>query len=184
MQDPAFSTITLGIDIGRVIIGAVDDNGHADTSFLSGTPERALQTPPAPDAFPCIGRLVDLFGGAVWLVSKCGPRVQAKTRAWLDHWRFWDVTGVVPGNVRFCLERAQKARHCRDLAITHFIDDRLDVLEHLRGVVGHLYLFGTDWRARPAPAWAVPVVTWPSALATLERDVAAAGGAVQRSGAA
>jgi len=42
----------LGIDIGRVIIGAVDDSGRADTSFLSGTLERAMETPPTPPGAP------------------------------------------------------------------------------------------------------------------------------------
>ncbi|HWO24359.1 MAG TPA: hypothetical protein VNO30_36695 [Kofleriaceae bacterium] len=124
----------LGIDIGRVIIGPVDDHGRADTSFLSGTVERAMQTPPAPGALDSIAQLARAFGGDVWLVSKCGAGVQAKTRRWLAHWRFWDVTGIAPDHLRFCLKRPQKADHCRELAITHFIDDRVDVLEHLRGL--------------------------------------------------
>jgi hypothetical protein len=51
----------LGIDIGRVIIGPAGDDGYADTSFLSGTPEHAMQTPLTPD------------DGKVWLISKCDP---------------------------------------------------------------------------------------------------------------
>lgn len=157
----------LGIDIGRVIIGPVDDHGRADTSFLSGTVERAMQTPPAPGALDSIAQLARAFGGDVWLVSKCGPGIQAKTRRWLAHWHFWDATGIAPDHLRFCLKRPQKADHCRELAITHFIDDRVDVLEHLRGLVPHLYLFGADWRTRRAPAWALPVITWPRALAAV-----------------
>lgn len=155
----------LGIDIGRVIIGPVDDDGHADTSFLSGTPDRAMETPPAPGAFAAIARLADAFDGAVWLVSKCGPRVQSKTRRWLDHWGFWATTGVAPDHLRFCLERRDKALHCHELGVTHFIDDRLDVLEHLRGFVPCLYLFGHQ-KAR-APDWVTPVVTWPAVLAAM-----------------
>lgn len=152
----------LGIDIGRVIIGPVDDDGHADTSFLSGTPDRAMETPPAPGAFAAIARLAEVFDGAVWLVSKCGPRVQAKTRRWLDHWKFWTATGVAPDHLRFCLERRDKALHCHELGVTHFIDDRLDVLTHLRGFVARLYLFGHQ--NAPAPGWVTPVVTWPAVL--------------------
>jgi hypothetical protein len=51
--------------------------------------------------------------------------------------------------VRFCLQRPEKALHCRELGITHFIDDRTDVLEAMIGVVPNLYLFGPQ-RA-PAP---------------------------------
>lgn len=160
----------LGIDIGRVIIGAVDDRGRADTSFLSGTLERAMETPPTPHAFDCIARLSRAFRGAVWLVSKCGPRVQDKTRRWLAHWQFWDRTGIASDHLRFCLERPDKAVHCAELGVTHFIDDRVDVLEHLRGLVPHLYLFGADWKTRVAPAWATPVITWPEVVGAIGRS--------------
>jgi hypothetical protein len=159
----------LGIDIGRVIIGPVDDDGHADTSFLSGTPERAMETPPAAGAFAAIAQLAEAFDGAVWLVSKCGPRVQAKTRRWLDHWRFWATTGIAPDHIRFCLERPDKALHCHELGVTHFIDDRLDVLVHLRGFVPRLYLFGHQ--KERAPVWVTPVVTWPAVVAAVLREL-------------
>jgi hypothetical protein len=152
----------LGIDIGRVIIGPADDHGRADTSFLSGTPDRAMETPPAPGAFDAIAQLSEAFDGAVWLVSKCGPSVQAKTRRWLEHWKFWTATGVAPDHLRFCLERRDKALHCRELGITHFIDDRIDVLTHLRGLVPALYLFGHQ--KEPAASWVQPVLTWPAVL--------------------
>jgi hypothetical protein len=42
----------------------------------------------------------------------------------------------------FCLERALKAGHCASLGITHIIDDRSHVLEHVDGVVAHRFLFG------------------------------------------
>lgn len=168
----------LGIDIGRVIIGPVDNVGRADTSFLSGTPERAMQTPPAPGAFTAIARLAEAFDGAVWLVSKCGPRVQAKTRRWLDHWRFWTATGIAPDHLRFCLERRDKALHCHELGVTHFIDDRLDVLAHLRGFVPCLYLFGHQ--KAPAPSWVMPVVTWPAALAAVLPELAGSAAAPHR----
>jgi hypothetical protein len=168
----------LGIDIGRVIIGPVDDDGHADTSFLSGTPDRAMETPPAPGAFAAIARLAEVFDGAVWLVSKCGPRVQAKTRRWLDHWKFWTATGVAPDHLRFCLERRDKALHCHELGVTHFIDDRLDVLTHLRGFVARLYLFGHQ--SAPAPGWVTPVVTWPAVLAAVLPALECSAGAPPR----
>src|SRR5258705_10975213 len=113
----------LGIDIGRVIIGPADDDGRADTSFLSGTPDRAMATPPASGAFDAITQLADAFDGQVWLVSKCGPGVQAKTLRWLDHWKFWITTGIASDHIRFCRERRDKAPHCHELGVTHFIDD-------------------------------------------------------------
>jgi hypothetical protein len=131
----------LGIDIGRVLIAA-EGTGGADTSFIGGSLQDALDTPPYEGMFEAVAPLVDRFEGRVWLVSKCGPSVQAKSRAWLQHHRFFERTGVPPANLRFCLQRPQKADHCRELRITHFIDDRSDVLRHLEGVVPNRYLFG------------------------------------------
>ena len=131
----------LGIDIGRVLIAAEGANG-ADTSFIGGSLQDALGTPPYEGMFEAVAPLVEKFEGRVWLVSKCGPSVQAKSRAWLRHHRFFERTGIAPENLSFCLQRPQKADHCRQLRITHFIDDRTDVLHHLEGLVPHRYLFG------------------------------------------
>ncbi|MCY1004314.1 hypothetical protein OV079_01780 [Nannocystis pusilla] len=147
----------IGIDIGRVIIGPVV-NGRADTSFLGSGHEEAMRTPPAPGAFAGVAELVARTGGNAWLVSKCGPGVQAKTRAWLAHHRFWEETGMDPSHLRFCLARPDKAVHARKLRLTVMIDDRLDVLEHLRGLVEHKLLFGEQ--KRPAPPWTTPVLDW------------------------
>jgi hypothetical protein len=121
----------IGIDIGKVIMSPVL-GGKADTSFLSGGVEKAMQTPPSPGAFEGVKKLVEAFSGKAWLISKAGPNVQQKTKLWLRHWDFYKVTGLPQEHLRFCLERPQKAAHCKQLLITHFIDDRLDVLEALR----------------------------------------------------
>jgi hypothetical protein len=125
----------LGIDIGGVIISRERD--ASDTSFSS---EEYLDTPEVADAFEVITRLVtERFEDRVFLVSKCGPRVQAKTRRWLKHHRFFERTCVKPKNVYFCLERSEKGQICRRLKITHFIDDRVDVLESLNDVSCFLF---------------------------------------------
>ena len=49
----------LGVDIGRVIMAPVRD-GQPDTSFLTGTMEQAMQTPPTEGAMEHIARLVDV----------------------------------------------------------------------------------------------------------------------------
>jgi len=148
----------LGIDIGRVLIAAEGANG-ADTAFIGGSLNDALNTPPYEGMFNAVAPLVKKFEGRVWLVSKCGPSVQAKSRAWLLHHRFFERTGIAPANLRFCLQRPQKADHCRELGITHFIDDRTDVLHHLKGIVQNRYLFGPqrkpvmDTNLVLLPAW-------------------------------
>lgn len=160
----------IGIDIGRVIMTPVK-GGKADTSFLSGGIEKAVQTPPSPGALEGVKALCAAFDGQAWLISKAGPTVQHKTKLWLRNWDFFAATGLPPDNLRFCLERPQKAAHCRQLKITHFIDDRLDVLEALRGQVPHLYLFGEQPRLNKVPAWTVHVADWEQATATVLRDL-------------
>lgn len=155
--------LKLGIDIGRVIIGPAGGHGVADTSFLSGSDEDAMRTPRMPGAFEAIQRLTEVFGGRVWLVSKCGPRIESRTRRWLKEHRFFDHTGVASGNLRFCRERPQKANHCRELGITEFLDDRLDVLSHLRGITPRLYLFGPQRKDASPPEWTTHVLTWSEA---------------------
>ncbi len=47
-------------------------------------------------------------------------------------------------HVRFCRERPQKLPICAELGITHFIDDHMEIMDVLRPIVPHLYLFGQD----------------------------------------
>lgn len=160
----------LGIDIGRVII-APDTGDNADTSFIGGPLAAALATPPYPGMFDVLPELVQLFGGRAWLVSKCGPAVQEKTRRWLEHHAFYQRSGIPADHVRFCLQRPQKADHCRELGITHFIDDRSDVLQHLTGIVPRRYLFGPQ-RASTALAGVTPCIDWPTTLQRVRADLA------------
>ncbi|WP_179855389.1 hypothetical protein [Paractinoplanes atraurantiacus] len=146
----------LGVDIGRVII-----DGVGDPAAMPGAPA-------VPGAFETLRRLVPLFD-QVWLVSKCGERVQRRTRQWLDQHDFAARTGIPRDHLRFCLRRPDKAIHCAELGITHFIDDKLDVHQALRGVVAHHYLFGPQ-RATP-PSWVTPVKDWAELSARMDDDL-------------
>lgn len=148
----------LGVDFGRVIQGAALPAGDADTVFLAGGLDEALRTPPSPGAFDVLPRLVRLFEGRVWVISKCGERIEQRTRQWLDHHDFFDRTGIPREHLRFCRKRADKAGHCAELGITHMIDDRIDVHHALRDLVPHRYLFGVQ--PDPAPDWVRHVPTW------------------------
>lgn len=154
----------IGIDIGRVIIGP-QIGGVADTRFLGSRLEDALHTPAAPGSFETIAAIVRRHEGRVWLISKCGPGVQAKTRAWLEHHQFWRVTGMDREHLRFCLRRPEKAAHARELGLHAMVDDRVDVLEHLRGLVPELLLFGEQ--PSPAPGWVRHVPDWAAVGAAL-----------------
>ena len=156
----------LGIDFGKVIIGATLQGVH-DTSFLGSTLPAAMKTPAAEGAFDAVEQLVSRFQGQVWIVSKCGPSVEKKSRAWLDHWDFYGRTGLSRENLRFCRKRPDKAPICRQLGINHFIDDRLDVLSPMRGEVPRLLLFGEQGRSLQIPSWVEPVQTWTEVLSAL-----------------
>ena len=147
----------LGIDIGRVIIDGSAHPGGGDTAFFDGDEATMLATPEMAGAFDAVNQLRELFGGRVWLVSKCGARVQARTLRWLDGHDFYGRTAVSRDSVRFCRIRAQKRQHCEELELTHFVDDRIDVHEAIHGTVEHQYLFGhangTTY-AQAAPTWA------------------------------
>ena len=137
-----------GIDVGRVLISPGDES-KPDTSFIGGSLEDALRTPPYEGMFDVVPALVQRFGGQVWIVSKCGQRIQDRTLQWFERHRFYERTGIDRRNVRFCLRRPDKAIHCRELGITHFIDDRVDVLMPMRSLVPNLYLFGPQRGPRP-----------------------------------
>lgn len=157
---------TLGLDIGGVIIDRANDG--TDTSFFG---DRFLDTAPVPGALAAIAELAARrFGRRRLLVSKCGPRTEARTRRWLAHRRFFAATGVPEANLHFCRERHEKAPICARLGITHFVDDRCSVLEHL-GRVPFRFLFAPPaserarWRARPDGI--VVVEDWPALVAAL-----------------
>jgi hypothetical protein len=151
----------LGVDIGKVLINGPAQPGGGDTAFFTGDEATLLATPEMPGSVEAIATLVDRFAGRVWLVSKCGPRVQARTRRWLAGHDFHARSGLPPEHVRFCLTRPEKRDHCVELGLTHFVDDRADVHAAIRGTVEYHYLFGPQ--RDPAPAW-THAATWADVL--------------------
>ena len=155
----------IGIDFGKVIMGA-STNGKEDTAFFGDNFLEAMQTPPSEKAFESISRIVQLFDGDAWIISKCGPAIQDKTKKWLDHWDFYRATGFKRQHIRFCLKRHEKTAIAEELRLNYFIDDRADVLEPMRGIVENLYLFGDQ--TVPISGWLFPVKNWQVAMSTIE----------------
>ncbi|MEJ0022884.1 MAG: hypothetical protein WDN76_05170 [Alphaproteobacteria bacterium] len=132
------TTELLGVDVGGVLIDRIRADG-SDTSFLS---ERFLETPAVEDAFDTLVRLGrERFGQGICIVSKCGPRTEDKTRLWLAQHRLLDMLDLDEQALHFCRKRPDKAPICKRLGVTHFIDDRMDVLVHLTSV-RYKILFG------------------------------------------
>jgi hypothetical protein len=75
-----------------------------------------------------------------------------------------------PERMRFCLQREDKASICRERRMTHFIDDRVHVMQTLRGILTHLCLIGEPGGERICPHWAsfgtswLEVVSWVTIL--------------------
>ncbi len=160
----------LGIDIGRVIIDGPSHPGGGDTAFFEGDEATMQATPEMAGAVESIARLTRLLNGQVWLVSKCGPRVQARTLRWLDGHDFYQRTGLPRGHVRFCLTRPEKRGHCLDLGLTHFVDDHPEVHAAIRGAVDHQYVFGPQ--TQPVPGYAAAAPTWADAERLIEDSLA------------
>ncbi len=150
---------TLGIDIGGVIIDRA--NEYSDTSFFG---EKYLDSYAVRQSFGVIAQLVaDRFGGRVYLVSKCGAATEKKTKKWLQHNQFFAKTGVRPEHVRFCRKRIDKAAICVELGVTHFVDDRLEVLSYLT-TVPHRFLFQPNmeevWKHGEHLPYVTQVISW------------------------
>jgi hypothetical protein len=88
------------LGIGRVIIDGSAHPSGGDTAFFQGDEATMLATPEMDGAVAAIGRLMEPFGGRVWLISKCGPRVQARTIGWLEGHDFYRRTALPPEHVR------------------------------------------------------------------------------------
>ena len=126
----------LGVDIGGVIIQRTDESD--DTSFWG---DNFLATPTVPGAFEALRRLHDdRFGDDLFVISKSGADTEARARAWFRHHAFFERTAIRPANLLFCRRREDKGPITDQLGITHFVDDRLEVLSYLDDVP-HRYLF-------------------------------------------
>ncbi len=142
----------LGVDFGGAVHDVTYKPGQPDT-FLEGSFEEAMGTPAMPCAIEALARLVDAFEGGVWVVSKCGPRVQNLTENWMDRHDFCALTGIDSNHLVFCWQRSDKASRCAELGITHFVDDRADVLVTMEGIVTYRFMFASRGGQAPAGAW-------------------------------
>lgn len=128
----------LGVDIGGVIL---DWSSVKDTN-LSFSGENYLKTPALPGVFEALHELNSgRFQDHIFLVSKHDHFGPGRMLEWLEHHDFYNRTGILKDHLNFCTERAEKAAICKKLDVQYFIDDRLEVLSHLIGVVPNLYLF-------------------------------------------
>ncbi len=116
----------LGIDIGKTIV---------DTS----TDEKK----PFPKVLEVIKRLVnEKFGPEnTFIVSRVNEEQKTRALGWLKRMKFHELTGIPEDHIYWCAERHEKAPICQRLGVTAFVDDRPEVLSHMRGIVNRRILF-------------------------------------------
>lgn len=159
----------LGVDVGGVLVP--HQIGRTDTSFFGGRP---LETPAVDGAVDGLRQLVELFDGRVAIVSKAGPRIADLTTRWMWTNQVFGKTGLDPSAVHFVRTRPDKGPVCFSLGVTHFVDDRLDVLEALASVANrYLFTGGRVGTASPlkVPKRFVVAESWPELVARVRGSV-------------
>lgn len=116
----------LGLDLGNTIVETTSDGKF-----------------PFDDAIRVIHRLVtEVFTSQrVFIVSRVNEEQYKRARAWIQKENLLERTGILEENIHWCAERNDKAPICEKLGITHFIDDRPEVLSYMSGIVPHRILF-------------------------------------------
>jgi len=160
-MDFTYGAFSLGhlqvLDPREVIF--VTDVGRVIVEFLQGRPVQELirtgaylAAEPYPGSFRVIRKAVQTFG-CVGIVSRCNPVVQEMVENWLEHWNFYEETGFDRNNQHFtttCEAKAQKVYDEFGNDTTYFLDDGMQVLLPMEGIVRHRILFG--------PQKAIPVL--------------------------
>lgn len=131
----------VGFDFGDTIVNINRDQSQA---FRSESPWEAKTYPDAIYHIRCIAGLIGPTNMHIISRIKSDRALQA-TKAWLERNDFYSSTGLRPENVYFCSERYEKAAIAASRRLDCFVDNRPDVLFHLRDVVPHRLLFCPDW---------------------------------------
>lgn len=130
----------LGVDIGKVIVA-----GDTDSPERSMFGKGFLQSPEVDGAVEILKYLVSSPRWVqIYLISKCGEDMQKRTLSWLESHDFYGRTGIARENVHFCRERSDKAGIAKRLSVTHFIDDRIDILKSMPQQVRIKILFDPE----------------------------------------
>lgn len=138
------STPRFGVDFGGVICRS---EGQDTASFFGAN---YLDVPASPGAFAAVAALVSFCGKEnVFIVSKAGSKISARSLEWLDKFEFFEQTGMERKNVHFCRERPQKGDIARELQLTHFVDDAIENLQHVSRVKSmvSVFLFDPEMKA-------------------------------------
>lgn len=123
--------IIVGTDLGGSIIDKAGENSRE--TFLG---PQYLMTSEVPAVFVTLRAMVEKTRGKdgkcnVYVISACETSLRKKAEWWLEHRQFSQQTGIPPENILFCDSRRAKAAMAAKLGITHFVDDRIEVLSQM-----------------------------------------------------
>lgn len=120
-------------------------------------------------------KIIQKHGYEIHIISRIDflPVVNRRVRCWLGHHGFETV--VPQYRVHFCEKWHEKADICRQILPCYFVDDRLEVLQHLVDVVPNLFVFRprlADQEERPlihliTSGRVKRVDDWPSLVAAI-----------------
>jgi len=130
----------LGVDFGGVILDFVP---HIHTSLSFDGP-RYLETPPVAGAIDSLRELNETkFANSIFIVSRYGPEDDGSVRVieWLHCHNFFNRTGIPEEHFHSCAEWHEKLPIAKELKLTHFVDDRSEVLKYMIEEIPNLYLF-------------------------------------------
>lgn len=124
----------LGLDFGNTIVDVSGCVQLAGKRFRDFNFEELRNAHPYPDAYDSVRKLSENWFSEVHIVSKCDQESEGNITLWLHIHHFLDG-GLIPTNgIHFCREREDKAPICKRLGITHFVDDRVQVLKPMETV--------------------------------------------------
>lgn len=119
--------LKVGFDVGNVILQNDTDTPGVD--FLE-RPQSYIE-----GAIETIGRIVgEVTVENAYLLSKSGAAMQQRTLDFFEETDFYGQTGIRPEHAIFCRRRDEKAPIAAELGLSHFVDDRLDILRQMTSV--------------------------------------------------
>lgn len=160
----------LGVDVGGVI---VDYARAAKDRKDQMSKEEFLLIPEIEGAIDTLARLNQgVFKDSVYLVSKHSGSPE-DVQEWLINHNFYQRTGISRDHLYQCATREGKAPIVQKLNITHFIDDRAEVMSHFADFVPNLYHFQSILEDRNEWATKIPVLAYVENWKDLEEKLLA-----------
>lgn len=154
----------IGLDVGGVLINTLNDD--PSTSFFG---DNYIHTTPVQGALEAVSTLIQILGADnVFIISKASKKTQRKTLLWLAAHNFFSA-GFSSCNLHFCDAWAEKASIARQLRLNCFVDDRIDVLNYMHGIVRHRVWFGSQPDNVRSIHRLLVARNWPGALAEILR---------------